>query len=182
MKVFTTGQVAKICAVGPGTVVKWFESGRLPGWRVPGSRDRRIAYDDLVTFLLDHGMPLGGLAIKRKLLIVSGDAVLENGVKQCLPGTHVDRAADSFAVAYLIQSLVPTAIVIEASVGLGIVNGVWRGLKKNPTLMSIPVVLIVAEGLAIPAELAGKVEVFYSPFDMQLLATRLRTLTEQVAF
>ena len=29
MKVFTTGQVAKICKVAPRTVSKWFDSGRL---------------------------------------------------------------------------------------------------------------------------------------------------------
>ena len=30
-KVFTTGQVAKICKVAPRTVSKWFDSGRLRG-------------------------------------------------------------------------------------------------------------------------------------------------------
>src|SRR5262249_61528897 len=36
-KVFTTGQVAKICKVAPRTVSKWFDSGRLRGYRIPGS-------------------------------------------------------------------------------------------------------------------------------------------------
>ena len=39
-KVFTTGQVAKICKVAPRTVSKWFDSGRLKGYRIPGSQDR----------------------------------------------------------------------------------------------------------------------------------------------
>src|SRR5262249_14744586 len=34
-KVFTTGQVAKICKVAPRTVSKWFDSGRLRGYRIP---------------------------------------------------------------------------------------------------------------------------------------------------
>ena len=38
MKVFTTGQVAKICKVAPRTVSKWFDSGRLRGYRIPGSQ------------------------------------------------------------------------------------------------------------------------------------------------
>ena len=37
-KVFTTGQVAKICKVAPRTVSKWFDSGRLRGYRIPGAR------------------------------------------------------------------------------------------------------------------------------------------------
>ena len=46
-KVFTTGQVAKICKVAPRTVSKWFDSGRLRGYRIPGSQDRRIPREHL---------------------------------------------------------------------------------------------------------------------------------------
>ena len=60
-KVFTTGQVAKICKVAPRTVSKWFDSGRLRGYRIPGSQDRRIPREQLIRFLKEHGMPLGEL-------------------------------------------------------------------------------------------------------------------------
>src|SRR5207302_9053964 len=60
-KVFTTGQVAKICKVAPRTVSKWFDSGRLRGYRIPGSQDRRIPREHLIKFLKEHGMPLGEL-------------------------------------------------------------------------------------------------------------------------
>ena len=50
-KVFTTGQVAKICKVAPRTVSKWFDSGRLKGYRIPGSQDRRIPREQLIRFL-----------------------------------------------------------------------------------------------------------------------------------
>jgi len=42
MKVFTTGQVAKICKVAPRTVSKWFDSGRLKGYRIPGSPGSQV--------------------------------------------------------------------------------------------------------------------------------------------
>ena len=61
MKVFTTGQVAKICKVAPRTVSKWFDSGRLKGYRIPGSQDRRIPREYLIKFLKEHGMPAGPL-------------------------------------------------------------------------------------------------------------------------
>ena len=41
-EVLTTGEVAKICNVAPRTVSKWFDSGQLQGYRIPGSKDRRI--------------------------------------------------------------------------------------------------------------------------------------------
>ena len=56
MKVFTTGQVAKICKVAPRTVSKWFDSGRLKGYRIPGSQDRRIPREYLIKFLKEHGI------------------------------------------------------------------------------------------------------------------------------
>lgn len=62
MKVFTSGQVARICHVATRTVSKWFDTGRLKGYRIPGSRDRRIPEEHLREFLIEHGMPLGELA------------------------------------------------------------------------------------------------------------------------
>ena len=56
MKVFTTGQVAEICKVAPRTVAKWFDSGRLKGYRIPGTQDRRIPREYLFKFLREHGM------------------------------------------------------------------------------------------------------------------------------
>lgn len=56
MKVFTTGEVARICKVAPRTISKWFDSGRLKGYRIPGSQDRRIPREYLLKFLTEHGM------------------------------------------------------------------------------------------------------------------------------
>lgn len=53
-QIFTTGTVAKICQVAPRTVSKWFDSGDLKGFRVPGSLDRRIPRVNLVEFLAKH--------------------------------------------------------------------------------------------------------------------------------
>lgn len=60
-EILTTGQIAKICKVAPRTVSKWFDSGRLKGYRVPGSQDRRIPKSYLIDFLVAHNMPLCGL-------------------------------------------------------------------------------------------------------------------------
>jgi two-component system, OmpR family, response regulator RpaA len=48
--VLTTGEVAKICNVAPRTVSKWFDSGALHGYRIPGSKDRRIPLNQLIRF------------------------------------------------------------------------------------------------------------------------------------
>lgn len=55
-QVFTTGQVASVCKVAPRTVTKWFDAGRIKGYQIPGSMDRRIPRDRFIEFLKEHGM------------------------------------------------------------------------------------------------------------------------------
>src|SRR3954462_6019134 len=89
-KVFTTGQVAKICKVAPRTVSKWFDSGRLRGYRIPGSQDRRIPREHLPRFRKGPGMPLGDLEAEvfHKALVVGAAAPLLASLRQHLPETE----------------------------------------------------------------------------------------------
>jgi excisionase family DNA binding protein len=73
--VLTTGDVAKICNVAPRTVSKWFDSGQLKGYRIPGSKDRRIPVSELIRFMKVNNMPATSLAAgKTRVLIVDSDA------------------------------------------------------------------------------------------------------------
>ncbi len=112
MKVFTTGQVAKICKVAPRTVSKWFDSGRLKGYRIPGSQDRRIPREYLIRFLKEHGMPLGDLEDEAmaKVLIVAQDQVLIENLKRELPlerSFKVAIAASGFEAGIQAESFHP---------------------------------------------------------------------------
>ena len=69
--VFTTGEAAKICKVSQQTIIRCFDSGQLKGFRVPGSRFRRIPRDVLYKFMKENGIPTDALESgKRKALIV----------------------------------------------------------------------------------------------------------------
>ena len=56
--ILTTGQVAKICCVSTRTAQKWFDTGLLTGYIMPGGKDRRIAKTELKRFMKKHKMPL----------------------------------------------------------------------------------------------------------------------------
>jgi len=72
--VLTTGEVAKICNVAARTVSKWFDSGQIEGYRIPGSKDRRIPVQALMNFMQEHGIPFDGLMSgNTRVLIVDGD-------------------------------------------------------------------------------------------------------------
>ena len=59
--VFTTGEAAKICKVSQQTIIRCFDSGQLKGFRVPGSRFRRIPREQLFSFMRDNGIPTDAL-------------------------------------------------------------------------------------------------------------------------
>lgn len=75
--VLTTGQVAQICSVAPRTVTKWFDSGQLGGYRIPGSKDRRIPLNELIRFMKAHDIPTDAIE-KGKLRILLIDSRVEH--------------------------------------------------------------------------------------------------------
>ena len=72
--VFTTGEAAEICKVSQQTIIRCFDSGRLKGFRVPGSRFRRIPREALIAFMKDNNIPPDALdSGKTKVLVVDDD-------------------------------------------------------------------------------------------------------------
>ena len=59
--VFTTGEAAKVCKVSQQTIIRCFDNGQLKGFRVPGSRFRRIPREALYKFMKDNGIPTEAL-------------------------------------------------------------------------------------------------------------------------
>ena len=136
MKVFTTGQVAKICKVAPRTVSKWFDSGRLKGYRIPGSQDRRIPREYLIKFLKEHGMPLGDLEDEAmaKVLLVGQDQVLIENLKKHLPlerSFKIQIAASGFEAGIQAESFHPDCIVVDYSIGRIDAQQICQNLRRN---------------------------------------------------
>lgn len=53
-RVFTTGQVARVFSVNINTVIKWFDDGKLKGFRLPRSNERRIYRESVLEFMTEH--------------------------------------------------------------------------------------------------------------------------------
>lgn len=51
---FTTGQVARLCNVASRTVCHWIDAGHLPGYRLPGGKDRRVGREALAAFMRER--------------------------------------------------------------------------------------------------------------------------------
>ncbi|UCG17353.1 MAG: helix-turn-helix domain-containing protein [Phycisphaerales bacterium] len=118
--VLTTGEVAKICNVAPRTVSKWFDSGQLRGYRIPGSKDRRIPVAQLVRFMKAHGIPLNSLETGRpRVLILDADEEFAGSLVNAL--TKDDRfdvrtAASSFEAGIIAQATRPHIMLVDVAV------------------------------------------------------------------
>lgn len=115
--VLTTGQVARICQVAPRTVSKWFDSGQLKGYRVPGSKDRRIPVKGLIQFMRSHGMPLEGLETGAiRILIVDPERQFSPSILSALDRQefYEARATESaFAAGVAAARFEPHVIVVN---------------------------------------------------------------------
>jgi excisionase family DNA binding protein len=116
-QVLTTGQVAKICKVAPRTVSKWFDTGQLRGYRIPGSKDRRIPLQQLIRFMKAHGMPLDELETGQvRVLIADPDRDLTTLLQQALnsPGQFETRVAEStFEAGALTEQFRPHVLLVS---------------------------------------------------------------------
>jgi excisionase family DNA binding protein len=72
-QVFTTGEAAEICKVSQQTIIRCFDSGRLQGFRVPGSKFRRIPRTELLRFMKTNDIPADVLESTRKRILVVDD-------------------------------------------------------------------------------------------------------------
>ena len=115
--VLTTGEVAKICNVAPRTVSKWFDSGALRGYRIPGSKDRRIPVNQLIRFMKQHGMPLNGLMTgQTRVMIVDEEADIVEVLEKILEDEakyEVEVARSGFDAGVIAEKFRPHVILLD---------------------------------------------------------------------
>src|SRR5665213_526701 len=115
--VLTTGEVAKICNVAPRTVSKWFDTGALHGYRIPGSKDRRIPLYQLIRFMKQHGMPLNGLMTGcTRVLIVDDEQDIVEVLEKILEDEakyEVEVDKGGFAAGITAEKFRPHVILLD---------------------------------------------------------------------
>ncbi len=142
--VLTTGEVAKICSVAPRTVSKWFDSGSLHGYRIPGSKDRRIPLNQLIRFMKQHGMPLNGLMTGRtRILIVDDEQDIVEVLEKILEDEakyEVEVAKNGFGAGVTAERFRPHVILTEMHLPDVDARELCKLVKSNPDLQLTKVI------------------------------------------
>ena len=183
--VFTTGEAAKICKVSQQTIIRCFDNGQLKGFRVPGSRFRRIPRDMLYKFMKDNGIPTDALESgKRKVLLVDDDVEFVELMTKVLEedGRFEVRVANTgFDAGMMVKEYRPDLIVLD--VMLPDINGkeVCHRVRADNTLEDVRILCIsgmIEEDKIQDLSLSGADDFLHKPFEIEDLSIACAALLE----
>ncbi len=184
-KIFTTGEAAEICKVSQQTIIRCFDNGRLGGFRVPGSKFRRIPRAELIKFMKANEIPTGVLDQgKKRVLVVDYDPSIIEMFQDILgKDSRIDlRVAETgYDAGMLTEAFRPNLLILDYL--LPDVNGdlVLRRLRERDEHAGIKVLVI--SGVVNQAEIqqlldGGAVGFMRKPFDVNELLKKVNELLE----
>ncbi len=181
--VFTTGEAADICNLSQQTIIRCFDNGQLQGFRVPGSRFRRIPRDSLIKFMKENGIPLEGMEDDRiRVLVVDDDPQIVQLFADVLSHDgrfDVRTASTGYDAGVETQQFRPDVVVLDYM--LPDVNGnvVCKTIRDNPDLNHIKILII--SGVVDPGDVeqlkqAGADDFIKKPFNIENVLQRMLKL------
>jgi excisionase family DNA binding protein len=184
-ELFTTGEAANICQVSQQTIIRCFDAGRLEGFRVPGSRFRRIPRESLIKFMKANSIPLDGLESgKKKVLVVDDDTEIVDLLVDVFTRDgrfDIKTATSGYEAGIQTQQFRPDCILLDYM--LPDVNGsvVCHTIKKNPEFENIKIIIV--SGVIKQDEIdqllkSGAQDFVKKPFDINELVKRICSTLE----
>ena len=181
-QLLTSSEVAELLQVNPSSIKKWVDDGLLVAFRTPGGH-RRIRASDLVTFLVQHNMPIPTDlqdAAKKRLLVVDDETeqlrAISRSLKRFADRIEVQTTSNGIDALVLVGSFHPHAVLLD--VYMPGIDGleVCRRLKKNPATKDVQVYVVsgaFTASLEQKALEAGAIKCLPKPIDGRLILSLL---------
>jgi excisionase family DNA binding protein len=186
-EVLTTGEVAKICNVAPRTVSKWFDSGSLKGYRIPGSRDRRIPSAELMKFMRAHGIPLEGLSSGRtRVLIVDGEKDVVETLQKILTeqtSYEVRASTSAFSAGMECERFKPHVVLLDIHIADADAKAFADSVRKNEQLQFTKIVAMsgkLTDGQSQSLRAQGYDAFLKKPFQVRQVVEAIEAATNLV--
>lgn len=181
--VYTTGEAADICKISQQTIIRCFDKGKLKGFRVPGSRFRRIPRDELIRFMRENQIPTEQLEGSRKrLLVVDDDEQIRELFVDVLSGDDrfvIKTASTGYDAGIMTEQFKPDLMILDYM--LPDINGnvVCKTVRANPNVAGMKIIIV--SGVADQREVtqlmdAGADAFIKKPFSIDELLTRVSQL------
>lgn len=184
-ELYTTGEAADICSLSQQTIIRCFDSGRLRGFRIPGSRFRKIPRDNLLKFMKENSIPMQSLPTgKKRLLIVDDDSEIVELMTDVLGRDgrfDIKTASTGYDAGIMTQKFNPDLILLDYM--LPDVNGniVCKTIKENPEFSNTRIIIIsgVINQIEIDDLLKSGAEAFVKkPFSITELIDKIAAILE----
>ncbi len=183
--VFTTGEAAEICKVSQQTIIRNFDRGALKGYRVPGSRFRRIPRENLLRFMKANNIPTDILeSPAKRILLVDDDPAILDLLQDALGRDEryeLRTASTGYDAGLLTQQFRPHLILLDYM--LPDINGnvVLERIRNNAELNETRVIIV--SGVVNQEEIdglrsAGANDFIKKPFNIEHLISRIEELLE----
>jgi len=178
--VFTTGEVADICGISQQTVIRCFDKGRLKGFRVPGSKFRRVPRPELIAFMKANSIPMKNLdSHRRRVLIVDDDRAIVEMLVELIGRDgrfEVKSASNGFDAGAMTQEFRPDVLLLDYM--LPDINGnvVCERIRKDPNLAHTKIIIVsgaVSSAETEKLKAAGADDFVRKPFDIDRLMERI---------
>lgn len=181
--IFTTGEAAEVCKVSQQTIIRCFDAGRLKGFRVPGSKFRRIPRDALLQFMKENGIPPDAIdSGKTKVLIVDDDPEIVELFVDVLSRDgrfDVQTARTGYTAGIKTNEFRPDVIILDYM--LPDVNGnvVCQTIREDPQFAKTKIIIV--SGVVNQDEIAdllksGADDFVKKPFNIEKLLERITQL------
>jgi DNA-binding response OmpR family regulator len=164
-------------------VIRCFDSGRLRGFRVPGSKFRRIPREALIQFMKENGIPLDRLDMgKKRVLVVDDDPAIVEMLVELLERDgrfEVQTAVTGFDAGLRTKEFRPDIIVLDYM--LPDINGnvVIRTIRDDSSLQDVKIIIV--SGVVNRADVqdlldCGADDFLQKPFSIEQLVRRITEL------
>lgn len=179
-QVFTTGEAAELCKVSQQTIIRCFDAGRLQGFRVPGSRFRRIPRAELIRFMRANDIPTTLLEEgTKRILVVDDDPEIITLYQEIFSSDdrfELRTAGNGYDAGLLTEQFRPDVVLLDYM--LPDINGnvVCERIRSRDELAGTRIIIVsgVINQQEIDAMLKlGADEFIKKPFDVAALKQRV---------
>ena len=184
--VFTTGEAAEICKVSQQTIIRCFDRGRLNGFRVPGSRFRRIPREDLIRFMQENDIPTSPLQSDNcKILIVDHDhqiAEMFLDLQDYGNRFEIQTVSTGYEAGILTEKFRPDLMILDYTLPYLNGNIVCKTVRENPNVSLMRIVIasdVVNQPQIDDLLLSGADAFLKKPFNNQDLMQQIATMLKR---